>query len=39
MALEMAAFKPDWDEIFNHYDAVVDWPRVVFWEEFLHKDP
>ncbi|RFU23934.1 hypothetical protein B7463_g12402, partial [Scytalidium lignicola] len=32
-------FHPDWDLVFNKYDAAVDWPAAAFWEDLLHKYP
>lgn len=32
-------FKPDWDKVFNNYDAAVDWPAAAFWEDLWHTYP
>jgi hypothetical protein len=30
---------PDWDSVFNNYDAAVDWPAAAFWEDLLRQYP
>jgi hypothetical protein len=29
----------DWDEVFNGYQATVDWPACVFWRELMDAYP
>ena len=30
---------PDWDEVFEHYNACVDWPAAAFWPEISAAYP
>ncbi len=30
---------PDWDEMFEGFAAVVDWPAAAFWREIADADP
>tara|TARA_R110002060_G_scaffold11825_9_gene17017 strand:+ start:387 stop:992 length:606 start_codon:yes stop_codon:yes gene_type:complete len=32
-------FKPNRDEVFNNYDAAVDWPGAAFWEDLWQIYP
>lgn len=33
------SYKPNWDAVFNNYDAAVDWPAAAFWEDLLQAYP
>lgn len=30
---------PNWDEVFEGYDAAVDWPSSIFWEDLMNYYP
>ena len=30
---------PDWEKVFEDYDAAVDWPAAAFWKDLLQQYP
>lgn len=28
---------PNWDKVFENYDAAVNWPAAAFWEDLLRQ--